>query len=52
MPMPPPGSWTAIRPDLVLDFLWGTAAEAAFSALARQGLSRVKPRHSHEYARG
>jgi NADPH:quinone reductase-like Zn-dependent oxidoreductase len=26
-------------PDLVLDFLWGTAAEGAFQALARQGLS-------------
>jgi NADPH:quinone reductase-like Zn-dependent oxidoreductase len=26
-------------PGLVLDFLWGSAAEAAFQALARQGLS-------------
>jgi NADPH:quinone reductase-like Zn-dependent oxidoreductase len=26
-------------PGLVLDFLWGTAAEGAFQALARQGLS-------------
>jgi NADPH:quinone reductase-like Zn-dependent oxidoreductase len=26
-------------PGLVLDFLWGTVAEAAFQALARQGLS-------------